>query len=53
MYIPVADAHGLVENEILRLIYPLFNIYCIHVFTGDKDRTVLDSEIEEIKRVQK
>jgi hypothetical protein len=53
MYIPVADAHGLVENEILSLIYPLFNIFCIHLFTGDNDKKVLNSEIEKIKRVQK
>jgi len=53
MYIPVADAHGLVENEILHLMYPLFNIYCIHVFTADNDRLVLNNELEEIKRVQK
>ena len=51
MYIPVADAHGLVENEILSLIYPLFNIFCIHLFTGDKDKQVLNNELEKIKEV--
>ncbi len=33
MYVPVADAHGLVENDILDLVYPLFNIFVIHSLT--------------------
>jgi hypothetical protein len=53
MYIPVADAHGLVENEILHLMYPLFNIFCIHAFTGTKDIQVLNYELEKIKQVHK
>lgn len=52
MYIPVADAHGLVENDILSLIYPLFSIFCVHLFTGEKDKLVLNNEVEKIKRVQ-
>jgi hypothetical protein len=34
MYVPVADAHGLVDEEILELVYPLFNIFMIHAFSG-------------------
>jgi hypothetical protein len=49
MYIPVADAHGLVDNEILQTIYPLFNIFCIHLFTGDKEKLLLNRELEKIR----
>jgi hypothetical protein len=34
MFVPVADAHGLVEDEILERVYPLFNIFMIHSFYG-------------------
>jgi hypothetical protein len=51
MYIPVADAHGLVDSEILSLVYPLFNIYCIHLFVGENDKKILSSELEKIRRV--
>jgi hypothetical protein len=53
MYIPVADAHGLVDNEILSVVYPLFNIFVIHSFTGEKDMQTLKIEIEKIKRIHK
>jgi hypothetical protein len=51
MYIPIADAHGLVDKEILRLVYSLFNIFVIHSFSGDKDREVLKNEVEEIQKI--
>jgi hypothetical protein len=41
MYIPVADAHGLVDDEILSLVYPLFNIFVIHSYIGEKDKKLL------------
>ena len=41
MYIPVADAHGLVENEILSLVYPLFDIFVIHSYAGEQDKQAL------------
>ncbi len=53
MYVPVADAHGLVDNEILDLVYPLFNIFVIHSFTGEKEQLILKMEIEKIKRIHK
>jgi hypothetical protein len=34
MFVPVADAHGLVEEDILERVYPLFNIFLIHAFAG-------------------
>ena len=34
MFVPVADAHGLVEDEILETVYPLFNIFMIHALSG-------------------
>ena len=36
IYVPVADAHGLVEDEILENVYPLFNIFMIHTLYGDE-----------------
>ena len=36
MFVPVADAHGLVDNEILELLYPLFNIFMVHTFVGEE-----------------
>jgi hypothetical protein len=51
MYIPVADAHGLVDDEILSLVYPLFNIFVIHSFTGEKDKLVLNNEVEKIRKI--
>ena len=34
MFVPVADAHGLVEEDILERVYPMFNIFLIHSFVG-------------------
>jgi hypothetical protein len=53
MYIPVADAHGLVENEILSLVYPLFNIFLIHSFIDEKDMSILKFELNKIKQIHK
>jgi hypothetical protein len=51
MYIPVADAHGLVDDEILSLVYPLFNIFVIHSFTGENDKLVLKKEVKKIREI--
>ncbi len=53
MYVPVADAHGLVDNDILNLVYPLFNIFVIHSFIVEKDEQILKIELEKIKRINK
>jgi hypothetical protein len=34
MHIPVADAHGLVDEAILERVYPIFNIFMIHALAG-------------------
>jgi hypothetical protein len=31
MFIPVADAHGLVDLKILEKVYELFDIFIIHI----------------------
>ena len=51
MYIPVADAHGLVDDEILSLVYPLFNIFVIHSFTDEKHKLVLNKEVDKIRKI--
>ena len=33
-FVSVADAHGCVEDDILERVYPLFNIFMIHSFSG-------------------
>jgi hypothetical protein len=34
MFVPVADAHGLVEDVILERVFPLFKIFMIHSSIG-------------------
>ena len=51
MYVPVADAHGLVDDDMLSLVYPLFNIFVIHSFTGENDNLVLRREVEKIRKL--
>jgi hypothetical protein len=48
MYVPIADAHGLVEEEILELVYPFFNIFMIHAFVGPKHDAELIKQITKI-----
>lgn len=52
MYVPVADAHGLVDQDLLNLVYSLFNIFVIHSFTSENDLKVLKREIEKIRLIQ-
>ena len=41
MFVPVADAHGLVEEDILEQLYPLFNIFLIHSFVGEEHEAIV------------
>ena len=41
IHVPVADAHGLVDEEILELVYPLFNIFIIHVMSGSENLKIV------------
>jgi hypothetical protein len=45
MFVPVADAHGLVEEDILERVYPLFNIFMIHSFEGSEHQKVVKKHI--------
>jgi hypothetical protein len=45
MFVPVADAHGLVEEDILERVYPLFNIFMIHSFEGAEHQKVVNKHI--------
>jgi hypothetical protein len=40
MFVPVADAHGLVEHDILERVYPLFNIFIIHSLNDNEHQEV-------------
>ena len=53
MHVPVADAHGLVDEEILELVYPLFNIFLIHAFSGSKNLKIVMKQISIIKKHSK
>jgi hypothetical protein len=46
----VADAHGLVEDDILELVYPLFNVFIIHSFFGQEHEEVAKKQITKIRK---
>lgn len=48
MYIPVADAHGLVDKKILSMVHNLFNIFVIHTLVGEDNKIEVDQQIDEI-----
>jgi hypothetical protein len=48
MFVPVADARGLVEHNILEKVYPLFNIFLIHSFDGKEHQAVANEQIAKI-----
>ena len=48
IFVPVADAHGLVEDEILERVYPLFNIFMIHSYGGNEHQEVAKKHITKI-----
>jgi hypothetical protein len=49
MHVPVADGHGLVDEEILELVYPMFNIFIIHVMSGSENLKIVEKQISKIK----
>ena len=49
MFVPVADAHGLVEDDILERVYPLFKIFMIHSSIGDDNQQVALKQISKIR----
>jgi hypothetical protein len=53
MFVPVADAHGLVEEDILERVYPMFNIFLIHSFEGPKHEAIVKSHINKINQSSK
>jgi len=50
IFVPVADAHGLVEDEILERVYPLFNIFMVHSFYGHEHQEVAKKHITKIRQ---
>ena len=53
MFVPVADAHGLVEDDILERVYPLFNIFMIHSFYGHEHQEFAKKQITKIRQAIK
>jgi hypothetical protein len=53
MFVPVADAHGLVEEEILEQVYPMFNVFLIHSFIGAEHQAIVKSQITKIHQKTK
>ena len=49
MHIPVAEAHGLVQESILEILYPLFNVFLIHIFKGEEHMKVLERHTQKIQ----
>jgi hypothetical protein len=50
MFVPVADAHGLVDDEILERVYPLFKIFIIHTLSGLDHQEVANKQITKIRQ---
>jgi len=53
MFVPVADAHGLVEEDILEQVYQMFNIFLIHSFIGEEHEAVVMTQINKIHQSSK
>jgi hypothetical protein len=53
MFVPIADAHGLVEEDILEKVYPLFNIFMIHSFAGTDHQLIAEKQINKIQEITK
>jgi hypothetical protein len=53
MFVPVADAHGLVEEDILERLYPMFNIFLIHSFIGLDHKEGVMKQITKINKISK
>jgi hypothetical protein len=49
MFVPVADAHGLVDKDILEQVYPLFDIFLIHSFAGEEHQAIVKECIAKIQ----
>jgi hypothetical protein len=47
--VPVADAHGIVDIDLLHKLYILFDIFIIHVNNNTQDMLICDSQIKFIK----
>ena len=50
MFVPVADAHGLVDEDILERVYPMFNIFLIHSFAGAEHQAKVKQQIIKINQ---
>ena len=53
MFVPVADAHGLVEEDILERVYPMFEIFLIHSFAGKEHEDVVKKHVTKINKIKK
>jgi len=53
MFVPVADAHGLVDYDILERVYPLFNIFIVHTLSGLEHQEVANKQIKKIRQAIK
>ena len=51
MFVPVADAHGLVEEGILERVYSMFNIFLIHSFVGAEHQEVVKNQLFKIHQM--
>ena len=48
MFVPVADAHGLVEENILEKVFPMFNVFLIHSLIGEDHEAIFKRQIDKI-----
>ena len=52
MFVPVADAHGLVEENILEKVFPMFNVFLIHSLIGENHEAIVKRQIDKIYQSQ-
>ena len=52
MFVPVADAHGLVEDNILEKVFPMFNVFLIHSLIGEDHEAIVKRQIDKILQSQ-
>ena len=48
MFVPVADAHGLVEENILEKVFPMFNVFLIHYLIGEDHEAIAKRQKDKI-----
>ena len=52
IFVPVADAHGLVDDDILERVYPMFDIFLIYSFSGKEHEDLVKKHVAKINKIK-